>query len=153
MIKPYFKTDEGQPSPLRIRIKQKVRFEEVDSLGIVWHGRYASYFEDARVAFGEKYGIGYMVFYANGVVAPIKQMHFDYHQPLRFGDKMTTEAVLHWSEAARMNFEFTLRNGNGELSTTGYTIQMMLDFNENILVVLPPFYEEFLNKWKAGVLK
>jgi acyl-CoA thioester hydrolase len=66
---------------------------------------------------------------------------------------MTIEAVLHWSEAARMNFEFTLRNGNGELSTTGYTIQMMLDLDENILVVLPPFYEKFLNKWKAGVLK
>lgn len=153
MIKPYFKTGEGQPSPLRIRIKQKVRFEEVDSLGIVWHGRYASYFEDARVAFGEKYGIGYMDFYANGVVAPIKQMHFDYHKPLRFGDKMTIEAVLHWSDAARLNFEFILRNGNGELSTTGYTIQMMLDLKENILVVLPPFYRKFLDNWKAGVLK
>ena len=153
MIKPYFKTDQGQPAPLRIRIKQKVRFEEVDSLGIVWHGRYASYFEDARVAFGEKYGIGYMDFYGNGVVAPIKQMHFDYHQPLRFGDEMTIEAVLHWSEAARLNFEFTVRNSNDELSTTGYTIQMMLDLEENILVVLPPFYKKFLDNWKAGVLK
>jgi acyl-CoA thioester hydrolase len=153
MIKPYFKTDQGQPAPLRIRIKQKVRFEEVDSLGIVWHGRYASYFEDARVAFGEKYGIGYMDFYANGVVAPIKQMHFDYHQPLRFGDEMTIEAVLHWSEAARLNFEFTVQNSNDELSTTGYTIQMMLDLEENILVVLPPFYKKFLDNWKAGVLK
>jgi acyl-CoA thioester hydrolase len=153
MIKPYFKTDEGQPAPLPIRIRQKVRFEEVDSLGIVWHGRYASYFEDARVAFGEKYGIGYMDFYANGVVAPIKQMHFDYHRPLRFGDEMTIEAVLHWSEAARLNFEFTVRNSNDELSTTGYTIQMMLDLEENILVVLPPFYKKFLDNWKAGVLK
>ena len=153
MIKPYFKRRKGQPSPLRISIEQTVRFEEVDSLGIVWHGRYASYFEDARVAFGEKYGIGYMDFYENGVVAPIKQMHFDYHQPLRFGDEMMIEAVLHWSEAARLNFEFTVRNSNDELSTTGYTIQMMLDLEENILVVLPPFYKKFLDNWKAGVLK
>jgi len=153
MIKPYFKTSQGQPLPLRVSITQKVRFEEVDSLGIVWHGRYASYFEDARVAFGEKHGIGYMDFYENGVVAPIKQMHFDYHQPLRFGDKMTIEAAQHWSEAARLNFDFTLRNDSGELSTTGYTIQMMLDFEENILVVLPPFYRKFLDDWKAGVLK
>ena len=153
MIKPYFKTREGQPAALRIRIEQTVRFEEVDALGIVWHGRYASYFEDARVAFGEKYGIGYMDFYTNGVVAPIKQMHFDYHQPLRFGEKMTIEAILHWSEAARMNFEFIIRTGNGELSTTGYTVQMMLDLDENLLVVLPPFYKAFLNKWQAGELK
>jgi len=153
MIKPYFKIREGQPAPLSIRIEQRVRFEEVDSLGIVWHGRYASYFEDARVAFGQKYGIGYMDFHTNEVVAPIKQMHFDYHRPLRFAEKMTIEAILHWSEATRMNFEFIIRTGNGELSTTGYTVQMMLDFDENILVVLPPFYEAFLNKWQAGELK
>ena len=153
MIKPYFKPLEGQPAPLRIRIEQTVRFEEVDALGIVWHGRYASYFEDARVAFGQKYGIGYMDFHANGVVAPIKQMHFDYHRPLKFGDKMTIEAILHWSEAARMNFEFIIQADNGELSTTGYTVQMMLDLDENILVLLPPFYKKFLDNWKAGVLK
>ena len=153
MIKPYFRAKAGQPSPLRICIEQSVRFEEVDSLGIVWHGRYASYFEDARVSFGDRYGIGYMDFYSNGVVAPVKQMHFDYHKPLRFGDKMTIEAILHWSEAARINFEFIIRNSSGELATTGYSVQMMLDFKDNILVVLPPFYESFLNKWQAGKLK
>jgi acyl-CoA thioester hydrolase len=153
MIKPYFKSHEGQPPPLRLGIERTVRFEEVDSLGIVWHGRYPSYFEDARVAFGEKYGICYMDFYSNGVVAPIKQMHLDYHRPLRFRDKMTVEAILHWSEAARLNFEFIIQNSRGELSTTGYTVQMMLDLDENILVVLPSFYEKFLNKWKAGELK
>ena len=153
MIKPYFRAKAGQPSPLRICIEQSVRFEEVDSLGIVWHGRYASYFEDARVSFGDRYGIGYMDFYSNGVVAPVKQMHFDYHKPLRFGDKMTIEAILHWSEAARINFEFIIRNSSGELATTGYSVQMMLDLKDNILVVLPPFYESFLNKWQAGKLK
>jgi acyl-CoA thioester hydrolase len=52
-----------------------------------------------------------------------------------------------------MNFEFTIRNRNGELATTGYTVQLMLDRNENILMKPPPFYEEFCIKWKAGVLK
>ena len=32
-----------------------IRFSEVDSMSIVWHGSYVQYFEDAREAFGRKY--------------------------------------------------------------------------------------------------
>ena len=40
----------------------EVRFSEVDSMGIVWHGSYAKYFEDAREEFGKKYNLTwYMV--------------------------------------------------------------------------------------------
>ena len=153
MLKPYFSKRKDQPEALQVCVERTVRFEEVDALGIVWHGRYASYCEDARIALGQKYGIGYMDFYAHGVVAPIKKMHFDYHRPLRFQETITIEGILHWSEAARMNFEFIIRNCNGDLATTGFTVQMMLDSNENILVIPPPFYVEFCNKWKAGELE
>ena len=153
MLKPYFPKRQGQPVPLQVTVERTVRFEEVDALGIVWHGRYASYFEDARIALGQKYGIGYMDFHTHGVVAPIKKLHFDYHRPLRLLETITIEGILHWSEAARMNFEFVIRNSNGELATTGFTVQMMLDSNENILVIPPPFYVEFCNKWKAGELE
>jgi acyl-CoA thioester hydrolase len=153
MLKPYFPKRLDQPVPLQATVERTVRFEEVDVLGIVWHGRYASYFEDARIALGRKYGIGYMDFYTHGVVAPIKKMHFDYHRPLRLLEKITIKAILHWSEAARMNFEFVIRNSSGELATTGFTVQMMLDTNENILVIPPAFYVEFCNRWKAGELE
>lgn len=153
MLKPYFPKSKDQPESLRVSVERTVRFEEVDALGIVWHGRYASYFEDARIALGQRYEIGYMEFYTQGVVAPIKKMHFDYHRPLRFEETVTIEGILHWSDAARMNFEFIIRNRNGEIATTGFTVQMMLDSNENILVIPPPFYVDFCNKWKAGDLE
>lgn len=63
MMKPYFPAREGDPPPLRAQIKRQVRFEEVDSLGIVWHGRYPSFVEDARDYLGEKYGISYVDFF------------------------------------------------------------------------------------------
>ena len=44
----------------------EIRFSEVDSMQFVWHGAYSLYFEDAREAFGKKYGIGYDSIYANG---------------------------------------------------------------------------------------
>ena len=149
-MKSYFQVDEGQPAPLTCRVQRVVRFEEVDLLQIVWHGRYPSYFEDARVALGEKYGIGYMDFYNNGVLAPIKKLHVDHHRPLVFGQRFSIKALLHWSDAARMNFEFRIHNEDRELVASGYTVQMMMDLERTILLIPPPFFSEFQHRWKTG---
>ncbi len=52
----------------------EIRFSEVDSMNIVWHGSYPLYFEDAREAFGKKYGLGYMT---SVLVAQILQRRTD----------------------------------------------------------------------------
>ena len=43
----------------------KVRFSEVDSMGILWHGHYIKYFEDGRESFGRSFEFGYMNIYHN----------------------------------------------------------------------------------------
>ena len=37
----------------------EVRFSEVDIMGVVWHGSYPLYLEDAREAWGHHYGLCY----------------------------------------------------------------------------------------------
>ncbi len=152
MRKNYFCSAVDDPYPLRCQVERVVRFEEVDALGIVWHGRYPSYFEDGRVLLGDQYGLGYMDFYQQGIVAPIKQMHIDYQRPLRFGETFTIEAILHWSDAVRLNHEFILRNVAGEVTTTGYTVQLLMDQSDNVLMLPPSFYAEFRQRWQAGEL-
>jgi len=150
MRKPYFTQRQGDPQPLRVQVERRVRFEEVDQLGMVWHGRYASYFEDARSVAGERYGIGYMNFYSNRVVAPVRIIHTDFHHPLRFNETITIESILHWTEAARINIEYVIRNREGRVATTGYTVQVFIDEENNLLLVPPPFYQEFREKWRRG---
>ncbi len=43
---------------LKSRIEVRVRFSEVDSLKMVWHGSYVKYMEDGREAFGREFGLG-----------------------------------------------------------------------------------------------
>jgi acyl-CoA thioester hydrolase len=152
MRKAYFRSQPEAPAPLRLSVERVVRFEEVDPLGIVWHGRYPSYFEDGRVLLGEQYGIGYMDFYHQGIVAPIKQLHVDYQKPLQFGERFSIEAILHWSDATRLNHEFILRNAAGEVTTSGYSVQLLMDREQNVLMLPPPFYAEFRQRWQAGEL-
>ncbi len=152
MHKPYFSKPEGCPDPLQATCSRRVRFEEVDPLGIVWHGRYPGYFEDARMALGEKYGIGYMVFYKQNVITPIRQFHVDYLAPLSFGQEFTIEGIQHYSESARINTEYIIRDLDGQMTTRGYTVQMLLDLDRNILIAQPAFFEEFCERWKRGEL-
>lgn len=147
---PYFPSKKGYPPPLRATVERQVRFEETDPLGIVWHGRYASYFEDARSAAGDKYGIGYLDLHRNGIIAPIRIIHSDYHHPLRYNETFSIEGVIHWTEAARINMEYIIRNKDGLLTTTGYTVQIMLDMEDNLLLISPPFYKEFRERWRTG---
>lgn len=149
---PYFKSVPGTPAPLRVQVKRSVRFEEVDPLNIVWHGRYASYFEDARVALGKKYGVGYQDFHRHGFIIPIKQMYLDYVAPLHFGEQCRIEACLHWSEAARINFGFSIHGKNDALVATGYTVQLILSTDSELQMVFPDFYADFCRQWQAGQL-
>jgi len=146
----YFPRDTESPSPLTAKTVRKVRFEEVDPLGIVWHGRYASYLEDGRVAFGDKYDLSYITMRREKFLAPIVQMHVDYHTPLRYDDEFSITARLVWSDAVRMNFEYIIENAQGLVTATGYTVQLLTDVDQNILLARPEFVENLCNRWMKG---
>ena len=150
MKKPYFKKTATDPMPLKGIVKRRIRFEEIDMLQIAWHGHYTSFFEDARIQLGNQYKIGYMDLYSHGILAPIKTMHVDFINPLRFMEEITTEGILHYSEASRINTEYIIRDKEGKVTATGYVVQMMLNTDYELLLIQPDYYKEFCNKWKAG---
>ncbi len=152
MRRSYFPVVKNAPAPLSLTVKRRVRFEEVDSMNIVWHGCYPSYFEDGRVATGHRYGISYSDFIREQVPVPIRQMQIDYFLPLRFEEEFEIKTILHWSDAARINFEYELRNAAGQLACAGCTVQLMLDRAGGVLLVPPPFFAAFLERWKQGEL-
>ncbi len=148
----HFKAAPNDPQPLVAQVKRRVRFEEVDPLRIVWHGRYPGYLEDGRAAFGERYGLGYDDMYRERFMAPIVQMHIEYHQPLEFPEEFTITARLHWTNAVKMNFSYQLTKDDGSVAATAYTVQILTDFERNFLLVRPPYVEAFCQKWEQGLL-
>ena len=86
-----------------------VKFSEIDSMRIVWHGNYVVYFEDGRESFGRHYpGIGYEVMQATGIYAPIYDVHMRHYASLRMGDI----AVVHTTfvpKRGAINTRFTAR--------------------------------------------
>ncbi len=148
--KKYFNTPADAPQPLTVVTGRRVRFEEVDSIGMVWHGRYPSYFEDGRIAFGDTYGLAYSTFVQHRVMAPIAQMHFDFKSPLRFDEQTTIETSLHWNDAMRLDFSYIIRSSNGNIAATGYTVQLLTEPDGTVLFAPPDWIIRFRQKWLAG---
>jgi acyl-CoA thioester hydrolase len=148
----YFSPADDDPAPLTAVARREVRFAEVDALQIVWHGHYLDYFEDARVALGERYGIGYMDFFHAGLITPLVQAHVDYFHPLSFRQQVRIEARLHWCEAVRLNHSYRVIDERGRLAAAGYTVQLVQDRERATQLIRPPFMEAFWERWRSGAL-
>ena len=130
-----------------------IRFSEVDSMGVVWHGHYAIYFEDAREAFGAKYGLEYLMMYGKGYFEPIVELTFKYKRVLIYGMKPEITITYHPCEAAKIIFDYEIRDTEkGEVVVTGRSVQVFMDKDSHQLVLTSPdFYEEWKRKWEVKV--
>ncbi len=127
----------------------RVRFNEADSLGIVWHGNYIRYFEDGRESFGMKHGLDYLAVFNKGYILPIVKIECNYKRPLAYGDRLLIETTYTPCAAAKIHFHYKIFNATtGLLAADGYTIQVFLDKATNTLELTnPPFFEE----WKRAM--
>lgn len=126
-----------------------VRFSEVDSMQVVWHGEYVRYFEDGREAFGRQYpGIGYLDFYANGYTAPIVDLQLQYISPLTVNDVAIIETRFIDTVAAKLCFEYIIyRQSDGALVARGSSVQVFVDNEGNMSLNTPSFLEKWKKQW------
>lgn len=129
----------------------RVRFNEADPLGIVWHGHYIRYFEDGREDFGNRYGVGYLDFFNQGLVVPVVQVDCSFKKSLRYGDMVIIETRYIPCDAAKIKFSYRLFNQDTkELVATGNSVQVFLDREHSVLQLLnPPFFEDWKKKFLA----
>jgi acyl-CoA thioester hydrolase len=141
-----------EPAHLIHKSETTIRFSEVDSMRIVWHGNYLKFFEDGREAFGKKYGIGYMDMYDAGLMTPVVEVSCQYKKQLYYGDTVIIETQYIDTEAAKILFHYNLyRKSDHELVATGKSVQVFLDTHGELLLTVP----DYILKWKQknGLLK
>jgi len=130
------------------RKKVEVRFSEVDSMGIVWHGAYLKYLEDGREAFGEIFHLGYMEMYAQGFYVPLVELDLQYKRPLNYPQTIFIDTIYIPCDAAKIKFEYKIYNIDNKIITTGNSTQVFLDKQYNLMLNAPEFYL----KWKEKYL-
>lgn len=126
----------------------EVRFNELDPLGIVWHGNYIQYFEDGREDFGRKYGISYNDLKKERIMAPIVSVNCDYKRFVKYGEKLLIETIFVDNPAAKFILNYKIyRKENDELVAEGSTVQVFTETNGELILIPPPFAIAWKRKW------
>ncbi len=132
---------------LSAEINLKVRFSETDAMGVVWHGNYLKFFEDAREHFGAIYGMEYLDVYKNGYFTPIVKSEINHKSVVDYGQEVQVIITLIFCAAAKIMFNYKVINTTtNQIAAVGQTIQVFMDAKERTLMLnKPEFYEQWEN--------
>ena len=122
----------------------EIRFSEVDMMGVVWHGNYPLYLEDAREAFGAEFGLSYALYIRENVFVPIVKMDVDYKRPVRFGMRPVIRIEYVPTDAAKVIFDYKLYDKeSGDVFLTARTVQVFMDRDYKLMWFSPDFYTQW----------
>lgn len=130
------------------RTASKVRFSEVDSMGVVWHGNYTKYLEDGRESFGREFKLGYYDVFAHGLMTPIVKLDIDYKRMIKYEDSIIIETKYIYSDAAKIIFNYNIINAaTNEVAVKAKSIQVFINKPGELQFTKPDFYVEWQKKW------
>lgn len=131
---------------LETSLEIDVRFSETDAMGVIWHGNYLKYFEDAREYFGLEYGMVYLDLYHKGYFTPIVKSQIDHKNSVNYGQKIKVIARLEKKDSAKIVFHYEVINlATNKLAAKGSTVQVFLGVESNSLELIKP---SFISEWE-----
>ena len=115
-----------------------VPFHDVDSIGVVWHGHYAKYFEIARCALLDSFDYGYVAMRKSGYSWPVIDMRIRYVKGVTFEQRINVKATLReWEN--RLLIEYLISDAvSGERLTKGNTVQVAVDLKNGEMCFVSP---------------
>jgi acyl-CoA thioester hydrolase len=72
----------------------RVYYEDTDAGGVVYHGRYAGFFERGRTEFLRAQGVSVRDLHEQGCIFPVVRLELDYRAPARLDDLVRVETEL-----------------------------------------------------------
>lgn len=125
---------------MKYTVTHTVEFNEMDPMGVVWHGNYVNYFERARSGLLEALGTSYDEMKKAGHVWPVVKLNCKYMRPATFHQKLNITAEL-TDYINSLSMRFTIRDAEtGKLMTKGETMQMAVDAKTGETSIVNPEY-------------
>ena len=122
-------------------IEIKVRYCETDQMGLVHHGSYINYFEEARIAWISNLGFSYSEMEKSGIILPVSKINVIYLRPAYFDDDLLVSVELAELPTSRLIFNYTLKKKE-EVIVTGTTVLAFLNKETKKPVKCPDYMLE-----------
>jgi len=106
----------------------RVRYQETDQMGVVYHANYLVWFETGRTELMREMELPYIEFEKSGLLLPVLKAYCEYKHSARYDDQVTVITRLSSLQNVRLNFDYEIKRGS-KLLAKGYTEHAFI--NEN----------------------
>lgn len=87
----------------------RVRYQETDQMGVVYHGNYINWFEIGRTELIREMGVTYRDIEAEGLLLPLIDMQASFHRPALYDDRIAVYTRIDQFTHTRMTFASEVR--------------------------------------------
>lgn len=136
---------------LSAQIEFDVAFHDVDMVGVVWHGHYLRYLENARWALMDRLHYGLQEMIASGYMWPIVELKAKYIHAASFGDRLVARAgLVEYERRLEINYLIS-KASDGERVARALSVQVAVHAASGVLQFDCP--AEFVRRVRAMVAR
>ena len=115
-----------------------VPFHDVDLAGVVWHGHYIKYLENARWAVMDRIGFGLEAMKGSGFMWPVVGLEVKYIRAVRYGDHLRVNASLvEWESRLVLNYLIVEAKDDARVGRA-QTVQVAVENDTGTLQLVSP---------------
>ena len=97
-------------------LRRRVLPQHTDHAGVMWHGAYLGWLEEARVEALAAVGLAYGDIAASGLALPVISLRLTYRKELLHGDMVVLSSLVLPRQGVRLPWRSRFINGAGELA-------------------------------------
>ena len=111
-------------------LRRRVLPQHTDHAGVMWHGAYVGWLEEARIEALGAVGLPYSDLSARGLELPIVSLAIDYRQALLHGDTVELRSLVLARRGVKLPWQTSLYGPGGVLAATARVELVLLDLRE-----------------------
>lgn len=101
--------------PKVVESRVRVRYQETDQMGVVYHANYLVWFEIGRTDFIREFGLSYSQLEQMGLLLPVLDIHCKYKQSAKYEDEIVIRTSLVEMKGVRITFQYQVIREADEL--------------------------------------
>tara|TARA_Y100001968_G_C19432322_1_gene757764 strand:+ start:102 stop:545 length:444 start_codon:yes stop_codon:yes gene_type:complete len=135
------------------RINKIVLPQHTDHAGVMWHGCYLNFLEEARLNALSKVGINYSYLSNNGFEMPVVELQIKYLNSCNHGDEIILNSWILEFDGIKLPWKTTFQKMNGDLAAEAIVKLVLIEKIKSGFKVIrkrPPFIDQAIKDLQRG---
>ena len=112
------------------QIERAVLPQHTDHAGVMWHGSYLAWLEEARVDALRRAGLAYSDLSERGLELPVISLKIDYRQALLHGESVRVESWMLPQQGVKLPWRSTFLKTDGSVAAEAHVEMVLVDLSQ-----------------------